>query len=570
MAGLPSDSLSKELLLNYTADKKAVMEGCAFLRWAQLNPNEVSEPQWYAALSVVGRLEEGREIAHQISKGHSGYSFGETEGKLEQALAASGPRTCDNIDSLWGRCAECKFFKKEKRPILLKGPDFIKTKATGFHDIIMDNEKVRTVPNYEDLMKFFALKHPFVSMEDTGMVYVFDGEKWEYKGDNYIKAFAENHFDPSPKDTVRKEFLAKIKANNNRNKEWFDKSTHSKINLKNGVYDMEKMAIEERTPNHGFRYCLPYIYDESAQAPVFEGFLEDITEGDVQTKELLLQFLGYCISNCEPVAQKALLLLGDGQNGKSTLVNIIRELVGEESHSSLDISELDFDQKRGMLEGKLFNISEEIKTKSLQNAGYFRKIVCGEPVSVKRVYVAPYDIKTRAKIIMTANNAPEINENTKGMRRRLLVVSLDKEIADEDKDTRLMHKLRAEKSGIFNLVINEYKKLVARDYEFVESEIMKEARDELVGITDAVPKWFKDKLVFTHDDKDETSMDQMWTSFCDYCKDRHMARNTESANFARRVGKDIIKRGVKVERIRVDGLKTRIYKGIKIDGAQSF
>ncbi len=84
-----------------------ILAGCAWLRGMKENPTSQSEPEWYAALGIVGRCADGNRLAHAFSQDYAGYSSTETEAKLQQALKSSGPRTCASIES--AHCASCIF-----------------------------------------------------------------------------------------------------------------------------------------------------------------------------------------------------------------------------------------------------------------------------------------------------------------------------------------------------------------------------------------------------------------------------------------------------------------------------
>jgi len=72
-------------------DPRGVQEGCDFLKYCYTNQATVSEPQWYAMLSIIGRLPNGEALAHEYSKGHEHYSPEDTSFKVTQALESSGP-----------------------------------------------------------------------------------------------------------------------------------------------------------------------------------------------------------------------------------------------------------------------------------------------------------------------------------------------------------------------------------------------------------------------------------------------------------------------------------------------
>lgn len=94
-----------------------VMSACEFIKWCFDNPDEVSEPQWHAAVSNVALLEpDGRELCHELSREYSGYTDEETDLKVDRALQNAKPHTCDTInEKLDFKCSQrCK----NKAPIV--------------------------------------------------------------------------------------------------------------------------------------------------------------------------------------------------------------------------------------------------------------------------------------------------------------------------------------------------------------------------------------------------------------------------------------------------------------------
>lgn len=113
-------------------DAQQIASACAWVRHCRDDAATLSEPEWYALLSIVGRCKDGEAVAHEWSKPYAKYSQEETSAKLLQALEASGPRTCDNIrNSLGGEplCAACPHWAKITSPIELGRPDPIEDAA---------------------------------------------------------------------------------------------------------------------------------------------------------------------------------------------------------------------------------------------------------------------------------------------------------------------------------------------------------------------------------------------------------------------------------------------------------
>jgi hypothetical protein len=102
------------------AHLEPIVDGCGWLRHCRDDATTLTEPEWYAMLSMLGRCEDGDELAHAWSKPYPGYTPENTDAKLNHALGA-GPRTCPNIATLTGNryCRDCPSWGRIKSPITL-------------------------------------------------------------------------------------------------------------------------------------------------------------------------------------------------------------------------------------------------------------------------------------------------------------------------------------------------------------------------------------------------------------------------------------------------------------------
>src|SRR5262249_15629249 len=102
-----------------------IVQGCAWMRHCRDEAPTLPEPEWYAMLGIVGRCDNGEQSAHAWSQSYPRYGQQETAKKLQHALAASGPRTCDTIRfDLGGEayCRACLHWNRIKSPITLGIP----------------------------------------------------------------------------------------------------------------------------------------------------------------------------------------------------------------------------------------------------------------------------------------------------------------------------------------------------------------------------------------------------------------------------------------------------------------
>lgn len=470
-AVLDTEQVPRDALKTFIVDSDAVKSGCEFLKWAKETPMELSEPQWFGLLSVVGRLKNGTEEAHAYSSGHPGYSHSETETKLQQALSSSGPRTCKNIGTLWDKCHTCPHFEKINSPISIRGENFIATEGSGFHSRHTGaNGKMVLRPNYEDLRRFFERDHTYKILGGSRICYVWTGKKYEELEDAYLENFAQKHFNPVATTEMVGEFRRLVQRTNLYSPEWFEETTHKKINFQNGVLNTETLELLPHSTELGFRSMLTYTYDPAATCPTFDRFLSDVTCGDQSLAAVLLEFAGYALSGDSCWAQKALVLDGHGSNGKSTFMSVLRALGGKDNYSSLTLSDLRGEGNRQMLDGKLFNMAEETPSRALMESSIFKNLVAGGETQVRQIYKKPYVMRNRAKLIFACNELPGSTDTSHGYFRRFLIVPFRATFSDSkgNKDSFIEDKLTRELPGVFNLVLRHYKNLT-KNKRFFES-----------------------------------------------------------------------------------------------------
>lgn len=497
MSGLPdvseTDHIPKEIMAKYpNVDTEAVKKGCAFLKWCIDEPGAVTEPLWYAALSIAGRLDNGLEFAHELSRGHPHYNPTEVESKYAQAIEASGPRTCKNIAHHgFNGCIKCPHKDTVISPISIVSEGHIKTLRTGFHSLVPGKTPK---PNIDDLRQHYENKTNYKSRGSTKQVYVYRKGYYEEEGHNEIEGFAETHLFPKPKTPTTREFLNKVIRTNIRKDDFWVDSVKKKINFQNGYLNMDSGEFFGHTPDIGFQYILPYEYNPSADAPVFKAMLERVTLGDSNLQQVLLEFMGYALSDDTCWLQKALVLTGDGSNAKSTFINVLRKLAGDGNYSSASMLDLrNSEYTRQQLDGKLFNVAEETPTSAMAETGLFKDLISGGELYVRQIFRGGYNMKNKAKFIFSCNTLPESSDTTSGFYRRLIIVPFNAVFSsrDADFDPHIESKLELELAGIFNLALHGYRKLLARG-RIQESDIVDKAIASYIHDTDTVLTWFSD------------------------------------------------------------------------------
>lgn len=482
-------------------DEKEIFNKCNFFKWIAEKPEEVREPAFYAALSIVTRMDGGTEKAYGIAEkikdsgndsSVASYSHSEIDQKIDQALNSSGPRTCTNINSVmgWaGKCKDCKLRGRVSSPIAIKGKDFIATQESGFYKI---SKQGKLLPQYDDLMRYFDSKYHFKTIGDNGEVSIWKDNYYQDFSRTRLDNFAEMNFKPSPQGRMVTEFRDKVKRNNLVDIDFYSKKTEGLTNLKNGILCLNKKELRPHSPDIGFRYILPYDYNPSAKCPNFKKFLKQVTCGDESLQMILQEYMGYIVSGDEYWLHKCLMLTGTGSNGKGVFTRLLAAMVGEDNHSSVMFKEMVDEKKRQMLDGKLFNLSDEIGAKELKDTALFKMMTGNGKLTVRELWKGAYSMANRAKLVFNSNELPVSDDDSKGFKRRMCIVPFNREFVEgKDDDPLIFEKLVEELPGILNFAIEGYDRLKI-NRKFTESNASKYELDEYTISNDSVRWWYEE------------------------------------------------------------------------------
>ena len=124
--------------------------------------------------------------------------------------------------------------------------------------------------------------------------------------------------------------------------------------------------------------------DQEVSTPVFDQFLDTLTDGDPEVKQLLLEVMGVAISNVKGWrTKKALFLVGDGNTGKSQLKSLTARLLGKNNYIGMDLSEIEARFRTGSLYGKRLAGSSDMSFLSVDELKVFKKLTGGDDVHME-------------------------------------------------------------------------------------------------------------------------------------------------------------------------------------------
>jgi P4 family phage/plasmid primase-like protien len=559
---------------------------CPFLEWVRTHPHDVSEPQWHGAIGILAWIPEvGEQLCHEYSKEHSTYSYNQTEAYIARAKDLTGPRTCNNIEGLFDGCIDCPIRKSDSRvttPLVIKTSDYIQTQDSGFHFVVESKSGIKRTPDYEGLARYFKQKYNAITNAQTNNTYIwqegdftafeteFRGGYWHMINRNHLEKFALQHFNPYVKDQGRKEFARLVEISNNRNGSFFD-TQEGYINFNNGVLDVAKMEIIPNSLEWGFTYKLPFDFDPTATCPKYDQFIEEVLN-EKEAAMIVNEYMAYAAASMpNSLYEKALLLLGGGSNGKSVLMNTMRHIFGNDNCCSVGMGAMQSENSRPMLINKLINIvPEENKKALLNNSDLFKMLVSGEELTAKILYKDQFTFCPKAKLVFSYNELPFSNDHSNGFYRRFIVLSFPNSYIGKE-NRNLTNELKLEASGIWNRIIEAYKRLL-ENKAFTVSNMALNELSEFKSNSDSFMQFIeefvqiKDGLFFHQDDF--TLMRDAYQVYARISKESgQIALGYQQfvGQFKKILHKDRVKR----KRVG-DATNCLIVVGIKVAGLQNF
>jgi P4 family phage/plasmid primase-like protien len=213
-------------------------------------------------------------------------------------------------------------------------------------------------------------------------------------------------------------------------------------------------------------------YKPNATCPVFGRFIKQVIPDD-DTRRALQNAFGYSLG-WHRDAQKIFFLMGYGRNGKSTLLNIFQAVLGQGNYSTVSWREMDGRFEPQQFTMKRVNISEETqvdKDDISRVVAQLKDISGGGVLYCDRKNLRPFEAKAVSQLIFGGNEIPHFPDETKGTRRRLVVIPMKVELTDAEAEPGLDKKIiQTELPGVLNWLLeglsNTYKARLQGEGQF--------------------------------------------------------------------------------------------------------
>jgi len=168
---------------------------------------------------------------------------------------------------------------------------------------------------------------------------------------------------------------------------------------------------------------------------MFLKFLDECFEPDLDAdrKILLLQeFVGACLMGMATKYQRAVILFGEGANGKSVFQKIVCSLFEGKSITAVAPQDMDNEYRRALLSRSRLNVVTEIPENDILESGSIKALIVGDELDARPIRQDPFSFHPRAGHLFSANTLPGVRDMSHGFWRRWMVIRFNREFSESE------------------------------------------------------------------------------------------------------------------------------------------
>jgi len=224
------------------------------------------------------------------------------------------------------------------------------------------------------------------------------------------------------------------------------------LGVQNGVLDLIRGELRQARPEDRITIYSGIAFDPLATCARFERFMVEVFQGDDETISFVQRAIGYSLTG-NSSEHCLFLCCGHGCNGKSTLLEIVRTILGGYAHN-LPFSAFELTGRSTLpndvagLRLKRFVTAVETNENIRLNEGRIKALTGGDCMTARFLYKEYFSFDSTAKLWLAFNHRPQVTDNSHGFWRRIRLIPFDATFTQPDKTLLAMLKLEA--SGILN------------------------------------------------------------------------------------------------------------------------
>lgn len=224
------------------------------------------------------------------------------------------------------------------------------------------------------------------------------------------------------------------------------------LNCRNGTLNLKTGELQTHNPAGLLSRIVKAPFDSDATCPIWEAFITKVMGGDQEKVGFLQRVFGYSLTGIT-WEQCMFILYGTGANGKTTLVEVLRDLLGDyaihtTTSSLLQTTNSGIRNDLARLNNSRLATAVEVGMGKRFDEALVKQLTGGDQVTARFLYREFFEYRPQFKLVIAANHKPEIRGVDHGIWRRIHLIPFDVTIPAEEIDKDIPEKLRNELPGI--------------------------------------------------------------------------------------------------------------------------
>jgi len=294
------------------------------------------------------------------------------------------------------------------------------------------------------------------------------------------------------------------------------------IPLQNGVYDFITGELLPHEAKYRFKYQFPIKFDKDASCPKTENYLDQVLTPE--QRETVEEWMGYYFYR-NYMFKKAIIFVGEGDTGKTTLLEVITYLLGKDNLSSVSLHKMQSDKfAAAYLYEKHGNIVDELSAKDVTDTGNFKIATGGGSITGEYKFGNQFSFLNFSKFTFACNRIPDVEDfDDEAYFNRWMVIRFEKTITKKIPNFIATLTTEEERSGLFNLAMSGLRRLLKEEH-FTYASTAVDTKLEMMRNGSSIARFVKDRLY--KETGKEISKEDLYKAYEDFCDENDLRAET--------------------------------------------
>lgn len=298
------------------------------------------------------------------------------------------------------------------------------------------------------------------------------------------------------------------------------------INFRNGLLEVtpDGLVLYQHSPEIKSTIQIPCDWNgKGTETPVFDAYLDTLTNHDEAVKKLLLEYIGMCISNVKGWRpKKVLFLVGPGDSGKSVIKALVERILGDENYMAIDLQEIEARFGTGMIYGVRLAGSSDMSYMTVNELKTLKRLTGGDGIFAEDKGTKGFGYTYNGLLWFCMNRLPKFGgDDGRWVYERIMIVNCSNVVPKEKQDRELLDKLYAEMDGIVYKAVEALQNVMVNGYRYSEPESVIQAREAYRRENNTVIAFFTECMCERKNPKTDpmNTVTAVYSAYLAFCRD---------------------------------------------------